>query len=106
MNNLKGIRMEDHTMLVALISALGIKEIWNIWKKKLDLNDKKDEREDEVFINQIQVLTDKIGGLEVKIQTLIEENTQLLIKVARMEEKLILNAKNRLKTRKKRDERN
>ena len=98
--------MEDHTMLVALISALGIKEIWNIWKKKLDLNAKKDEREDEVFINQIQVLTDKIGGLEVKIQTLIEENTQLLIKVARMEEKLILNAKNRLKTRKKRDERN
>ncbi len=106
MNNLKGIRMEDHTMLVALISALGIKEIWNIWKKKLDLNAKKDEREDEVFINQIQVLTDKIGGLEIKIQTLIEENTQLLIKVARMEEKLILNAKNRLKTRKKRDERN
>ena len=98
--------MEDHTMLVALISALGIKEIWNIWKKKLDLNAKKDEREDEVFINQIQVLTDKIGGLEIKIQTLIEENTQLLIKVARMEEKLILNAKNRLKTRKKRDERN
>ena len=65
MNNLKGIRMEDHTMLVALISALGIKEIWNIWKKKLDLDAKKDEREDEVFINQIQVLTDKIGGLEI-----------------------------------------
>jgi len=105
MNNLKGIRMEDHTMLVALISALGIKEIWNIWKKKLDLNAKKDEREDEVFINQIQVLTDKIGGLEIKIQTLIEENTQLLIKVARMEEKLILNAKNRVKTRNKRNER-
>jgi len=98
--------MEDHTMLVALISALGIKEIWNIWKKKLDLNAKKDEREDEVFINQIQALTDKISGLEVKIQTLIEENTQLLVKVARMEEKLILNAKNRLKPRKKRDERN
>ena len=106
MNNLKRIRMEDHTMLVALISALGIKEIWNIWKKKLDLNAKKDEREDEVFINQIQALTDKISGLEVKIQTLIEENTQLLVKVARMEEKLILNAKNRLKPRKKRDERN
>jgi len=97
--------MEDHTLLVALISALGIKEIWNIWKKKLDLNAKKDEREDEVFINQIQVLTDKIGGLEIKIQTLIEENTQLLIKVARMEEKLILNAKNRVKTRNKRNER-
>ena len=76
--------MEDHTMLVALISALGIKEIWNIWKKKLDLNAKKDEREDEVFINQIQALTDKISGLEVKIQTLIEENTQLLVKVARL----------------------
>jgi len=24
------------TVLTALVSALGIKEVWNIWKKKID----------------------------------------------------------------------
>ena len=28
------------TLLTALIAALGIKEIWNIWKKKIDANSK------------------------------------------------------------------
>lgn len=108
MNNLKGIKMNDHSLIMgiaALVSAFGLKEIWAVIKKKIDVSAKKDEREDQVFINQIQALTDKINGLELKIQTLIEENTQLLIKVARMEEKLILNAKNRVKTRRKRDAR-
>ena len=108
MNNLKGIKMNDHSLIMgiaALVSAFGLKEIWAVIKKKIDVSAKKDEREDQVFINQIQALTDKINGLELKIQTLIEENTQLLVKVARMEEKLILNAKNRVKTRKKRDAR-
>ena len=104
MNNLKGIRMEDHTMLVALISALGIKEIWNIWKKKLDLNAKKDEREDVAYTRQIEILATKIEQLELKIQVLIEENTQLLVKVARMEERIINNAKKRVKSKIKKDE--
>jgi hypothetical protein len=101
--------MDDHSLIMgiaALISAFGLKEIWAIVKKKIDIEAQKDEREDEVFINQIKALTDKINGLELKIQTLIEENTQLLVKVARMEEKLILNAKNRVKPRKKQDARN
>jgi hypothetical protein len=108
MNNLKKIKMDDHSLIMgiaALVSAFGLKEIWAIVKKKIDIEAQKDEREDEVFINQIKALTDKINGLELKIQTLIEENTQLLVKVARMEEKLILNAKNRVKTRRKRDAR-
>ena len=108
MNYLKRIRMDDHSLIMgiaALISAFGAKEIWAVIKKKIDVSAQKDEREDQVFINQIQALTDKINGLELKIQTLIEENTQLLVKVARMEEKLILNAKNRVKTRKKQDAR-
>ena len=100
--------MDDHSLIMgiaALVSAFGLKEIWAIVKKKIDIEAQKDEREDEVFINQIKALTDKINGLELKIQTLIEENTQLLVKVARMEEKLILNAKNRVKPRKKQDAR-
>tara|TARA_R110001599_G_scaffold135412_1_gene313676 strand:+ start:44 stop:373 length:330 start_codon:yes stop_codon:yes gene_type:complete len=109
MNNFKTVRMDDHSLIMgiaALVSAFGLKEIWAIVKKKIDIEAQKDEREDEVFINQIKALTDKISGLELKIQTLIEENTQLLVKVARMEEKLILNAKNRVKPRKKQDARN
>ena len=108
MNNFKTVRMDDHSLIMgiaALVSAFGLKEIWAIVKKKIDIEAQKDEREDEVFINQIKALTDKISGLELKIQTLIEENTQLLVKVARMEEKLILNAKNRVKPRKKQDAR-
>ena len=92
--------------IAALISAFGAKEIWAVIKKKIDISAQKDEREDQVFINQIKALTDKINGLELKIQTLIEENTQLLVKVARMEEKLILNAKKRVSTRLKKNEKN
>jgi len=98
--------MDDHTLLIGLISALGLKEIWNIWKKKIDISAQKDEREDNLYTEQIKNLTDKIEQLESKIQTLIEENTQLLVKVARMEEKLITNAKRRVQTRRKKDERN
>jgi hypothetical protein len=109
MNYLKKIRMDDHSLIMgiaALISAFGAKEIWAVIKKKIDVSAQKEEREDQVFINQIQALTDKINGLELKIQTLIEENTQLLVKVARMEEKLILNAKKRVSTRLKKNEKN
>ena len=109
MNNFKTVRMDDHSLIMgiaALISAFGAKEIWAVIKKKIDVSAQKDEREDQVFINQIQALTDKINGLELKIQTLIEENTQLLVKVARMEEKLILNAKKRVSTRLKKNEKN
>ena len=36
--------MEDNTLigiLVTLVGALGIKEVWNIWKKKIDVQAKK-----------------------------------------------------------------
>ena len=99
--------MDDHNILMAvsaMIGALGIKEIWAIVQKRMDISAQKDEREDKVYIDQIGVLTNKIEQIEVKIQMLIEENTQLLIKVARMEEKLIQNAKRRVQTRRKKDE--
>ena len=50
--------MEDG-LLIALISALGIKEIWNIVKKKIDINAKKED-------NHIEMLTEKISNLEIK----------------------------------------
>ena len=90
----------DEPILIALISALGIKEIWNIIKKKMDQNEKKSERDGNISLKVIEELKDKIGGLEEKINKLIEENTDLKIKVARMEERLIRNAKNKVKRRK------
>lgn len=96
--------MDDHSLLIALISALGIKEIWNIIKQKIDINAKKDERENDVYTKQIEVLTNKITQLETKIEVLIEENIQLRVKVVKMEARLITSAKK--KVNRKKDERN
>ena len=85
------------TVLTALVSVLGIKEIWNIWKKKIDLNNKrlsKDEiTKDKLTAQVIEELKNKIDELEIKIDNLIKENIELREKLARMEERLVLNAK-------------
>ncbi len=85
------------TVLTALVSALGIKEVWNIWKKKIDQKNKKLSRDeitkDQLTARVIEELKDKIGELEVKIDKLIKENIDLHKKLARMEERLVLNAK-------------
>ena len=107
MNYLKSVRMDDHNLLMAvtaLISAIGLKEVWSIWKKKMDIGVTKSERKFSVYSQNIEALTNKITELEAKIEVLIAENTQLLVKVARMEEKLILNAKRRVKSKIKKDE--
>jgi len=85
----KADNMEE-PLLIALISALGVKEIWNIIKKKIDINAKKED-------DQIERLTEKISSLEVKIDELIQENLNLKVKVAKMEERILLTAKNRIK---------
>jgi hypothetical protein len=105
MNNLKLVRMEDHSILMVvstLIGALGIKEIWGIVKQKIDIGAKKDEREESLYTKQIEILTNKITQLETKIELLIEENIQLRVKVVKMEARLINSAKK--KVNKKRDE--
>ena len=61
--------MENETiipMLVALIGALGLKEGWNIWKKKIDNSNsfKSSIREDN---------KNRIGELEKKIEGLYKE---------------------------------
>lgn len=88
--------MDSESMIViltALVGALGIKEIWNIWKKKIDINNQKDIREDEFSMQVIQELKDKIESLETKIDELIKENIELHKKVAKMEERLMQRAK-------------
>ena len=92
------------TVLTALVTALGVKEIWNIWKKKIDQSNKKltnDEvTKDQLTARVIEELKDKIIELEVKIDKLITENIDLHKKLARMEERLVQNA-NKKSTRKR-----
>ena len=90
----------DEPILIALISALGVKEIWNIIKKRMDQKEKKSQRDDNLSLKVIEELKTKITDLENKINILIEENTALKIKVARMEERLLRNAKNKVKRNK------
>ena len=85
----KASNMEE-PLLIALISALGVKEIWNIIKKKIDISAQKED-------DQIERLTEKISSLEIKIDELIQENMNLKVKLAKMEERILLTAKNRIK---------
>jgi len=91
--------MEQEVMmsvLTAITSALGIKEIWLIWKKRVELNNKKLTKDanlkDKLMSEVILDLKEKIDNLEEKIDELIEENTMLREKLARMEERLMLSA--------------
>ena len=103
MNYLKSIKMDDHSILMAvtaLISAIGLKEVWSIFKQKIDINAKKEERSDSMYAQQVAVLSNKIQQLETKIELLIEENIQLRVKVVKMEARLINSAKKKVNKRK------
>ena len=94
----KKVKMDDHNLLMlvtSLLGVLGIKEIWAILKQKIDINAKKEERQDNLQAKVIEELKNKIDGLERKIDELITENTHLRVKIAKMEERLIANAKKR-----------
>ena len=42
--NLKTIKMDDHSLIIgitALVSAFGIKEVWSLISKKMDIGAKK-----------------------------------------------------------------
>ena len=66
----------------------------------MDQKEEKDKCEDNLSLKVIEELKTKITDLENKINILIEENTALKIKVARMEERLLRNAKNKVKRNK------
>ena len=59
---------------------------------------------DNVFTEQIKNLTAKISELEKKIDDLIKENTHLKVKIVKMENRLISNAKKRTATKRYKDE--
>ena len=95
---IKANKMDDHNLLMlvtSLLGVLGIKEIWAILKQKIDINAKKEERQDNLQAKVIEELKNKIDGLERKIDELITENTHLRVKIAKMEERLIVTAKKR-----------
>ena len=76
------------TILSALLTTLGVKEIWNIWKKKIDLEAKKDSKIDEIYLTIIKDLKTQIGKLEEKVDNLILENIALRENVARLDERI------------------
>ena len=84
------------SILTAITSALGIKEIWLIWKKRVEINEKRLSKDanlkDKLMSEVILDLKEKIEQLEEKIDELIEENTMLREKLARMEERLMMSA--------------
>jgi len=99
------------TIVTAIAGALGIKEIWNIWKKKIDIQAKKDLtalQHQQLIVTDVmqeqrksmEEMTGRIISLEDKIDKLITENIMLREKLARMEERLLINAK--LKVNRKR----
>ena len=105
------IKMEDHSLIMivsALVTALGVKEIWQIIKQKIDINAKKNEkleqRADTIYTDQIEQLTNKIEQLEVKIDELIKENLHLKVKIVKMEARLVKNATSKVSTKRHRDE--
>jgi hypothetical protein len=77
-------------ILAAIASAFGVKELWAIWKQKIQI--KADVK--EAYRNEIQ---QRILECEKKVEMLVNENTELSIKVARLEERILLTAKNRVK---------
>ena len=106
-DKVNNIKMENESLLIiisSLVGALGIKEIWSIVKQKIDIGAKKEERVDNVFTEQIKNLTAKISELEKKIDDLIKENTHLKVKIVKMENRLISNAKKRTATKRYKDE--
>jgi len=84
-------------LITALVTALGIKEIWTIWKKKIDLKNKRanqdESTKDQITFQVIEELKAKIGELEAKIEELIELNQKCAVKLARLEERITLSAK-------------
>lgn len=99
MDKVNNLKMDDHSLIMVvstLVGALGLKEIWGIVKQKIDINAKKDEREENIYVRQIDDLTSKIGQLEKKIEVLIEENIQLRVKVEKMQARLLMSAKKKV----------
>lgn len=67
----------------------------------MDQNEREGDKLDQLSLKIIEELKDKIDSLELKIEELIIENTNLKIKVAKMEERLIKSAAHSKKRKQK-----
>lgn len=84
----KSITMNSETiitLLTALVGAFGVKEIWVIWKKKIDLKAKKEDKIDDLYLSIIKDLKAQIQKLEGKVDTLIKENVDLKEHISKLE---------------------
>jgi len=87
------------SLVVGLIGALGLKEVWNIWKKKIDNSTqiKSEIRKDNK--QRIRELENQVNELRERIENLLLENADIKVNVARLEERILLTAKNRIKNK-------
>ena len=92
--------------ITAIVSALGVKEIWSIWKTKINLKHQKklkfETTKDQITSKVIDELKIRIRELETKVDELLEVNKECAIHLARLEERLNLSANkntNRKKTK-------
>lgn len=83
--------------ITAIVSALGIKEVWSIWKRKIELKNqtlKKNEiTKDQITSKVIDELKNRIRSLESKIDDLLTMNKECAVKLARLEERVMFSAK-------------
>ena len=87
------------SLVVGLIGALGLKEVWNIWKKKIDNSTKIKSEIRKDNKQRIRELEDQVNELRERIEKLLIENADMKAHVARLEERILLTAKNRVKSR-------
>jgi chromosome segregation ATPase len=80
--------------ITVIVSALGIKEIWGIWKRKIEIKNRKEQideiTKDQITSQVIEELKRKINGLEEKIDDLLKMNKECAVKLARLEERFTL----------------
>ena len=83
--------------ITVIVSALGIKEIWGIWRRKIELKSqrlkKNETTKDQITSKVIEELKTRIRSLESKIDDLLTMNKECAVKLARLEERVMLSAK-------------
>ncbi len=82
--------MEGKEFLIAIIAGLGIKEIWNIWKKYIDNRDNKSQ-----FYRKRD--SERVVELENKVEELMTQLSEYKVRIGVLEERLLHISKNRFK---------
>ena len=82
--------MENKEFLITIIVGLGIKEIWNIWKKYIDNRDNKSQ-----FYRKRD--SERVVELENKVEELMTQLSEYKVRIGVLEERLLHISKNRLK---------